>query len=402
MTGVFGTDLLNTVDAYDLVVVGAGLSGAVIAQQLAQQGKTVLVVEQRNHVAGNCFDYVNEYGVCVHQYGPHLFHTDNETVWDYLSTFTEWHPYEHRVLADIDNRLGPIPFNLNSLECWFNPEVAERLAKLLIDTYGFGTEIPIMVLRQSEAQGLRELAEFVYHKLFLNYTVKQWGVTPEQISPEVVARVPVRISYDDRYFKDRFQAVPVAGYTEMIKTILDHPNITLVLATDARPFVGFDKASGNILWCNKVYLGRLIYTGMLDELFDYCYGQLSYRSLQFQFQTLGQSEYQPATTVNYPNHPAMTRVTEFKHILGLQPASTTIVTEYPRDYIRDGDEKNIPYYPMLNAENMSRYNQYKTLASAFSRFYPVGRLAEYRYYDMDDAVANALLVAENLLAEYQT
>ncbi len=380
---------------YDVIVVGAGISGAVMAERCASQGnKKVLVIEKRNHIAGNCFDEKNSQGITVHRYGPHLFHTSNEQVWTYLSGFTEWQHYEHEVVAHIDDKLGPVPFNLNSLDVWFSEAEAKLLSDELLAEYGEGSEVSIMKLRESRSANLCRLAEFVYQKLFLNYTVKQWGVSPESISPDVLARVPVRINRNNCYFKDKYQAIPKHGYTKLIEKILDHPNITTILQEDALPNISFDQAACSVVINGLVFAGEIFYTGMLDELFGFCYGELSYRSLQFKFETLEMSQYQPKATVNYPNALAMTRITEFKHILKEQSAYTTIVREYPQDYDRHDKLKNIPYYPLFTTDNSARYGQYKTLAEKFPKLFPLGRLAEYRYFDMDDAVANAFDMAE--------
>ena len=263
---------------YDVIVIGGGFSGAVMAERFANlQNKRVLVIEQRAHIAGNCFDYVNEAGILVHHYGPHLFHTNKSAVWDYLSQFTEWTPYEHKVLAAVDSKLVPIPFNLNTLEMMFSHDEAEALKQCLIATYGFDSKVPILELRQSPDAKLRELAECVYEKFFVNYTTKQWGCSPEQISPSVTARVPVVISRDDRYFQDRYQAIPKEGYTKLVAKILAHPNITVTLNTDATSLIKLDVQSRTITFKGQPFNGTLVFTGMLDQLFAYCHGELPYR-----------------------------------------------------------------------------------------------------------------------------
>ncbi|NCP65370.1 MAG: UDP-galactopyranose mutase [Paraglaciecola sp.] len=376
---------------YDVIVIGGGFSGAVMAERFANlQNKRVLVIEQRAHIAGNCFDYVNEAGILVHHYGPHLFHTNKSAVWDYLSQFTEWTPYEHKVLAAVDSKLVPIPFNLNTLEMMFSHDEAEALKQCLIATYGFDSKVPILELRQSPDAKLRELAECVYEKFFVNYTTKQWGCSPEQISPSVTARVPVVISRDDRYFQDRYQAIPKEGYTKLVAKILAHPNITVTLNTDATSLIKLDVQSRTITFKGQPFNGTLVFTGMLDQLFAYCHGELPYRSLQFDFQTLDLEQFQAATTVNYPNEHRYTRITEFKHILGQKSAQTTIVKEYPQDYDRLDPTKNVPYYPIFNDQNQQRFDAYKTLVDGFTNIITAGRLADYKYYNMDDAIANAL------------
>lgn len=301
---------------YDAVVVGAGLSGAVMAERMASQlGWRVLVLEQRPHLGGNCYDEYDKSGVLVHKYGPHLFHTDKKPVWDYLSDFTEWRPYEHRVLSRIDGQLLPIPFNLTSIRLSFEKDEAEATIAELIARYGLGARVPILQLRQETSPLLKRLAEFIYQRAFVNYTSKQWGVGPEAISAAVTGRVPVVVSTDDRYFTDPWQAVPVAGYTEMIARILQHPSIDLQLSTPMASRLRLDIESGSAWLDGEPFAGVVVYTGMIDQLLS---GEtpLPYRSLRFEHQHLDQPQFQPVTTVNYPNEEAYTRITEFKHLTG--------------------------------------------------------------------------------------
>lgn len=379
----------------DVLVIGAGLSGAVMAERLASQcDKSVLVLEQRDHIGGNCFDYRNEQGIVVHHYGPHLFHTNNQTVWEYLSQFTQWHPYEHQVLSSIDGTLVPLPFNLNTLALLYDEEQASHIEKLLIEHYGFGHKVSIMELKKCQVEALNQLGQLVYDKFFVNYTTKQWGCAPEDISPAVLARVPVVISRDNRYFHDKHQAIPVQGYTPMFEALLGHDNISVELSQDATKRLSLDLDNGQICFDGVQFNGQVIFTGMLDALFDYMQGELPYRSLQFNFQTVKTCQYQPQTTVNYPNEHAYTRITEFKHILPVESDYTTIVTEYPQDFDRHDPEKNVPYYPVFNQTNQRAYDGYRSLADKFDNLHVLGRLADYKYYNMDDAVANALALFE--------
>ncbi|MEM5497135.1 UDP-galactopyranose mutase [Paraglaciecola mesophila] len=378
---------------YDVIVVGAGFSGAVLAERFAKiHDKKVLVLEQRSHVAGNCYDYKTEHGVTVHHYGPHLFHTNNEEVWQYLSQFTKWTPYEHKVLGSIDGNLVPIPFNLNTLDALYPKEQAQQIEALLIEQYGVDGKVPILELRKSSHVLLQQLGELVYQKFFVNYTSKQWGCSPEEISPAVTARVPVVISRDDRYFHDKYQAIPSEGYTQLITNILNHSNISVHLDTDATKLVALNMNDQRLFFNGQAFNGKLVFTGMLDELFDYLDGELPYRSLQFDFETLAQAQYQAATTVNYPNEHAYTRITEFKHILNQPTTHSTIVKEYPQDYDRFDPAKNVPYYPIFNQANQERFEQYKQRVQAFENVITAGRLADYKYYNMDDAVGNALKI----------
>lgn len=378
-------------EGYDVIVVGAGFSGAVMAERFAsQQNKHVLVLEQRDHVAGNCYDYKNECGITVHKYGPHLFHTNKENVWQYLSQFTQWTPYEHKVLGSVNGKLVPIPFNLNTLHALYSPEQASQIESLLIEHYGAGGKVPILELRKSGFAPLRELGEFVYQKFFVNYTSKQWGCSPEDISPAVTARVPVVISRDDRYFHDKYQAIPAQGYSELINNILSHSNIEVRLKVDALSLLKLDQTKKTIAFAGQPFNGKVVFTGMLDQLFDYTDGELTYRSLQFDFDTIKAEYYQPNTTVNYPNEHNFTRITEFKHILNEKSDSTTIVREYPQDYDRHDTQKNVPYYPIFNDKNQLRFELYKQRLAGFPNVISAGRLADYKYYNMDDAVGNAL------------
>lgn len=382
---------------FDVIVVGAGFSGAVLAERFAtEQNKKVLVLEQRPHIAGNCYDYQTEHGVTVHHYGPHLFHTNKEDVWQYLSQFTQWTPYEHKVLGSIDGKLVPIPFNLNTLDALYPKAEARQLEELLVAQYGAGGKVPILDLRNSSYPELQQLGELVYQKFFVNYTSKQWGCSPEEISPAVTARVPVVISRDNRYFHDKYQAIPSQGYSQLIANILDHPNIEVRLNTDASKLVTLNMNERTVFFQEQQFNGKLVFTGMLDQLFNYVDGELPYRSLQFDFQTLNQAEFQPATTVNYPNEQAYTRITEFKHILNQATAATTIVKEYPQDYDRHDPAKNVPYYPIFNDTNQQRYDLYKGRVMGFPNIITAGRLADYKYYNMDDAVGNALQTFNSL------
>ncbi|WP_218310832.1 UDP-galactopyranose mutase [Alteromonas antoniana] len=384
----------------DVIVVGAGFSGAVMAERFASvANKHVLVLEQRSHIGGNCYDFKNEHGIVVHQYGPHLFHTSKEQVWQYLSQFTEWHRYEHEVLSRVDGNLVPLPFNLNTLDALYPAEEAKRIASLLVNEYGRDAKVPILKLKQSEHDTLRALGQLVYDKFFVNYTVKQWGCKPEDISPEVTARVPVVISRDNRYFHDHYQAIPSQGYTPMFEAMLSHQNIEVELNCNAVARLRLDAGSGAIYFDGERFDGKIIFTGMLDALFDYVAGELPYRSLKFKYETLPVEYYQPATTVNYPNEEAFTRITEFKHILPVTSAHTTIVKEYPQDFDRLDPEKNVPYYPVFTDQNQASHQRYQHQCNQFANLHVLGRLADYKYYNMDDAVANALAMFERIATD---
>ena len=365
----------------DWLIVGAGFTGLVVAERIASQlGKKVLVVERRDHIGGNAYDHYDANGILVHRYGPHLFHTNSEKVWRYLSRFTEWHPYHHKVLAQVDGKKVPIPFNLNSLHALFSPGYASKLEELLLKHYGSGNKVPILKLRREASGELYILAEYIYEKLFYGYNLKQWGLTPEELGPGVSGRVPVHISRDDRYFQDRYQAVPKHGYTRMFQRMANHPNIKVLLNADYREIEG------------EVRFDGMVYTGLSDEFFEYMYGELPYRSLRFEFNYHLVDAYQEVAQLNFPNEHSYTRISEYKHITGQHAYGTTVSIEYPEAYSR---KRNLPYYPVPREENRKRYNLYLAEAQSLrKKVLFAGRLADYKYYNMDQAVARALDVFE--------
>lgn len=370
---------------FNVVVIGAGLAGSVLAERFASDGKKVLLIERRRHVAGNCHDEVDANGILIHKYGPHLFHTDDAQIWDYLSRFTEWHLYHHRVKAVIDGKPVPIPFNLNTLREVFPQSLADKLEAALLKNFEYGKKIPILELKKSADSDLQFLADFVYEKIFLHYSEKQWGLSPDKISGAVTARVPVLVGRDDRYFGDRFQAMPRFGYTHLVKNMLAHKNIKLLLNTDFKEVM--ELRGDEIYLFGQKFDGRLIYTGQLDELFDKKFGSLPYRSIDMKYETVETELFQSAPVVNYPNNYDFTRITEFKQIHPAQSPRTTILREYPQDYVAG---KNEPYYPIFTDEARAAYEKYSAELARFKNITAVGRLAEYRYYDIDDVVKRAL------------
>lgn len=382
--------------SYDFIVVGSGFAGAIIAERVASQlGKRVLIVEQRDHIAGNMFDYADRHDVLIHKYGPHIFRTSSPRVLDYLSQFTEWHPYEHRVLAEVNDQLVPVPFNLTSLEKLL-PEKAEELKGLLLSEYGMDVKVPVSVLRKHADARIRELGEFIFANIYLNYTTKQWGDKPENLDFETITqRVPVHISYGDRYFQEGHQALPKNGYTEMFRKMLDHPNIEIRLNTKANDLLAIDARSGLVKFEGQPFHGTLVYTGAIDELFGYCHGEMPYRSLRFDIQTYTDRDYfQPTGTVNYPNRHAYTRISEYKHMMAAKPKATSVMIEYPQEYDRHTPGKDIPYYPIPKDANEVAYKRYTDLADKVPNLILAGRLAEYRYYDMNNIINRALDVFE--------
>ena len=379
---------------FDAVIIGAGLAGAVLAERFASSGKKVLVIERRKNVAGNCYDEVDANGILIHKFGPHIFHTDDARVWKYLSRFTEWQIYFHRVKAFVDGKPVPIPFNLNTLREVFPKNLADKLEAALLKNFEYGKKIPILDLKKSADADLQFLADFVYEKIFLHYTEKQWGLSPEKISSSVTARVPIFVGRDDRYFNDRFQAVPARGYTQLVKNILDHKNIKLLLNTDAREVMTL--CGEEIFLFGQKFGGRVIYTGQLDELFEKKFGALPYRSLAMKFETIDAENFQASPSVNYPNNYNFTRITEFKHIHPAHTPRTTILKEFPQEYVAGENE---PYYPIFTDEARAAYEKYSAELARFKNITAVGRLAEYRYYDMDDAVKRALEIFDELTGE---
>jgi UDP-galactopyranose mutase len=382
-------------EIFDCLVIGCGMAGTVIARELAERaGKKVLILEMRDHIGGNACDFMDENGIFVHRYGPHIFHTDSKRVFDYLSRFTKWRNYSHEVVGNIHGQLMPIPFNLNSLHLAFDHSKAVRIEQKLIDIYGFGSKVPILDLRQQSDPELAEIADFIYNNIFLYYTQKQWGLAPDEIDSLVTARVPVFISYDNRYFQDTYQGIPAKSYTSLFEHMLNHPNIELNLNSDARRLLRLE--SGKVYFDGSLFNGSLVYSGPIDELFDCRYGRLPYRTLDFVFETHNTTWYQPKGTVNYPVDQEYTRITEFKHLTGQAlEGRTTIVKEYPRAY--NGYDSETPYYPIQNPENLALYEQYRKLIDEFPQFYLLGRLAEYKYYNMDAIVKKALELADTLI-----
>ena len=382
-----------------MIVVGAGYAGAVCARALADCGRTVLVMERRDHVGGNAYDCLDEAGVLIHRYGPHIFHTKDEAVYRWLSRFTQWRDYQHRVVANIPAEDGsrmtyPVPFNLTSLETAFGQAEGQRLGNKLLAAYGPEQKVTILELRQDPDPEIAALADYVYEHVFVHYTMKQWGQKPEDIDPNTTARVPIFLSRDDRYFQDPYQGMPLKGYTPMFEAMLDHPHISLALGVEALDHL--DVTDDGVLFEGEPFHGPVIYTGQVDELFRFRFGPLPYRTLDFRFETLPQEDLQGYGTVNYTVDRPYTRITEFKHLTGQTvPGRTTIVKEYSKAY--GGLPGEIPYYAIINDANNALYQQYKALASRCEGLHLLGRLAEYKYYNMDAIAGRALALAQDLV-----
>ncbi|HTJ58486.1 MAG TPA: UDP-galactopyranose mutase [Devosiaceae bacterium] len=353
---------------YDWLIVGAGFAGSVLAERLAAgRNERVLLIDRRNHVGGNAHDRYDDAGLLIHQYGPHIFHTNSKQVFDYLTQFTDWRPYEHRVLAEVDGKLVPIPINLDTV----NKLYGLSLSSAELEEWFKARAEPVETIKTSEDVVVSVVGRELYEKFFRGYTRKQWGLDPSELDKSVTARVPVRTNQDDRYFGDEFQFMPLNGYHRLFENMLRHPNIHVMTQTDFREVR------------DSIPHRRVIYTGAIDEYFDHCFGRLPYRSLRFEHVTLDEARHQPVAVVNYPQTKDYTRVTEYKHLTGQQHAKTALTYEYP---CSGGD----PYYPIPNARNQEQFKKYERLALATPDVWFVGRLATYRYYNMDQIVGQAL------------
>jgi UDP-galactopyranose mutase len=360
---------------FDYLIVGAGFAGSVMAERLAADaGKKVLILDKRPHIGGNAYDHYDESGLLIHKYGPHIFHTNSKDVFDYLSRFTEWRPYQHRVQAWVDGQLLPIPINLETV----NRMYGLKLTSFELDTFFQSVAEKCASVRTSEDVIVSKVGRELYEKFFRNYTRKQWGLDPSELDATVTSRVPVRTNMDDRYFSDTYQAMPKHGMTRMFERMLSHPNIKILLNADYREVR------------QTIPHAEVVYTGPIDEYFEYRYGKLPYRSLEFKFETFSKEWVQPVAVINYPNENAYTRVTEFKHLTGQEHHKTTLVYEYPK---ASGD----PYYPIPRSENGELYRKYQMLAAATPDVHFVGRLATYKYYNMDQVVAQSLTLYAKMM-----
>lgn len=362
---------------FDYLIVGAGFAGSVIAERLARVlGKSVLLVDRRSHIGGNAFDHYNDHGILVHRYGPHIFHTNSREIFDYLSQFTEWRSYEHHVLASVDGQLLPIPINLDTLNRLYGLKMNSFEAMKFLESVAE----PKAEVKTSEDVVVSRVGRELYEKFFRNYTRKQWEIDPSELDATVTARVPVRTNRDARYFSDTYQAMPLRGYTRMFENMLDHPRIKVLLNADFREIQ------------QEIPYSNLIFTGPVDEFFEHRYGKLPYRSLHFKHETVDREVFQPGAVVNYPNEHLYTRVSEFKYLTGQKHPKTSIVYEYPQD-------KGDPYYPIPRAHNDVLYKKYKLLADRTEGVHFIGRLATYKYYNMDQVTGQALALFKKLKNE---
>lgn len=362
------------------LIVGAGFSGATLARKIAEElDQKVVIIDQKSHIGGNSYDFRDENGIMIHKYGSHIFHTNYEEVWKFVTRFASFSTYMHEVVGVIDGIEAHIPFNFNTLYQVFPETMARRLEEKLLQKFKFNTKVPILEFQKENDADLKYLADYIYEKIFLNYTTKQWGIAPEQVDGAVTARVPVFLSKDNRYFQDKYQGIPLNGYTDLIKNMLDHPNIEVILNTPFKDYKG--------------QYDRVFYTGSIDEFCEYKYGKLPYRSVNFKFETHNVEFYQSHACVNYPNNYDFTRIHEYKHYLRDKSEKTVIAKEYS-EFFELG--KNERYYPIESAENREMYSMYKTDIDWLKNVYVLGRLGDYKYYNMDETIVRALNLFDTL------
>ncbi len=368
------------------IIVGSGFSGSTMARLIAEKlDEKVVVVDKKDHIAGNSYDYRDENGIMIHKYGSHIFHTNNEKVWSFLKQFTDFNTYMHEVVGILDGIEAQIPFNFTTLYQIFPETLAKRLEEKLLKKFEYNKKVPILEFQKQDDEDLKFLAEYVYEKIFLNYTTKQWGVSPKDVDGAVTARVPVYLSKDNRYFQDKYQGIPLEGYAKLVEKMLDYPNIEVILNKD---FAEFKKENSDL-----VKNARIFYTGSIDEFFDYKFGKLPYRSVNFKFETHNREFYQTHACINYPNNYDFTRIHEYKHYLNDKSEKTVIAKEYS-EFFELG--KNERYYPIASEENAKLYQKYLDEAKNLKDVYFFGRLGDYKYYNMDLAVARAIELFEEV------
>ncbi len=378
---------------YDCIVIGAGVAGISVARALADKGKKVHIIEKREHIAGNTYECFDEAGIRIHKYGPHIFHTSIKEVMDFLERFSDFYPYKHKVVGLIDGKLVPIPFNFTSLYALFPKEQADSLVQKLTTAYD-KEKVSILDLLASEDEDIKNFGEFVYDKVFVHYTAKQWGIPISEVDSSVINRVPVVLGYEDGYFGDTYQCMPTEGFTVLFENMLNHTNITIELGVNAVDVMNF--TDDGVYFKGEKITCPVIHTGAIDELLAYRFGVLPYRSLNLVFESYDKEVYQPASVVNYPNSELYTRITEFKHLTGQSAPNTTILKEYPAKYDAFGDIGNTPYYSIENKENREKHNLYADYLKKYGNVYLLGRLAEYKYYNIDACVKRALDLAKEI------
>lgn len=383
----------------EVIIVGSGFAGSVIARKLVDMDSKIKITiyEKRKHIGGNMYDEKDENGVLIQKYGPHIFHTNSKEVFDFVGRFTDYRYFKHEVVGKIDGQIVPIPFNFAGVDTLFSLKEAEKIKGKLLRKYEENQRVPIGELLISEDEDIRSFGEYVYEKVFVHYTAKQWGISIEEIDTSVINRIPVVMGYERNHFSTKYQYMPKNGFTHVFKELLNHPNIEVICNTNARNILKFDEERNEIYVNGEKYNGLVVMTGALDEMLDYKYGILPYRSLKLKYERYAMNYYQTKPVVNYPNSEMYTRITEFKYLTGQQlDNATTILKEYPCEYY---PEENIPFYPIVNGKSYSKYEIYKKYFEKFSRLYLCGRLAEYKYYDMNSVILQAMKVADQIVKE---
>lgn len=382
--------------AYDFIIAGAGLSGSVFARIMAEQGRHVLMLERRSHIAGNAYDEKNEAGILIHRYGPHIFHTNNEDVYQFVNRFSDWTPFKLKCEVEMCGKSTPSPFNFKTIDQFYEPDKASLIKQSLRLAYPDQVVVTVVELLNNDNALIREYAQMLFDNDYSLYTAKQWGISPSQIDISVLKRVPVRLDYEGMYFTDKYECMPTCGYTEFVKNMITHPNITVQTSTDALAYIALKGSSVVFDGLNVKPDGCFVYTGPIDRLFNNKFGELPYRSLRFDYQTLSKDSFQNAPVVAYPQVKDFTRITEYKKI-PVQDISgkTTIAVEYPTPYnLKDGTE---PYYPIPTETSSKIYQQYLSEVTKYSNLILCGRLAEYKYYNMDQAIASVLKTAQKYI-----
>lgn len=384
---------------YDVIVVGAGYAGCIAARRFAEEKNCkVLVLDKKEHVGGTIYDYVNKDGILMHRYGPHISVMKEKRAYEFLSRFTEWIPYHHYVHAMIDGIEVPLPINFTSIDLLFPLEKAIRLKDLLTENYGFGSSVTVLDMLQNKEKDIHDFAEYIYEKVFLHYTMKMWGLKPDEIDPAVTARIPIRLSYDDRHFQHPFQVMPKDGFTKLIENMLDHPNIKVELNQNACDRITLDEENKKVYFDGSLFEGKLVYTGAVDELFHYEYGELPYRSLYFENITYNKDYIQDSAVQNWPDDRPATRRTEMKRLTQQKKENvTSVIIEYPGAYKRGDSKFGEPLYPISHPDCQAMYEKYKNRANQFSNIILTGRLADYRYYNMEATVMRSLEVMDQFI-----
>lgn len=373
---------------YDYIIVGAGITGITAAEQLANvYDKKVLLIDKNDHIGGNCYDYYDESGILVHKYGPHIFHTNNEEVYSYLSLFTTWNVYNHKLVCNINNTVIPVPFNLISIDKTMQ-EDNQKITTALLTEYIVNDTLPLDKLKESKNPDIQKLVNYVNKNIYTPYVKKIYGVDPEKICEVDGVNINITISYDCRYYQDKYQAVPSNGYTSMFENMLSNHNINILLEHDYNDIISIDLENKKVYFNDEEYTGQLIFTGMIDEFFNYCYGKLPYRSIVYMNETVDQIHFQENASIIYPNDYHFTEITEYKYITGQHARNTTIQFAFPTDYNPKYDETNIPYYPIITEENMELFRKYEKLTEKFPQITFMGRLCNYKHLNMDESVQN--------------